>query len=143
MEDRWLRLMASLAGTPEFEWMLNTIGSQVRQTQGGRKNMYHMEEMIEKVPIRSRGVMYHPYLLAGGRGAFYRPACAGQLYGDQRAAHTWRTSCARRMRGVAFAMLDCYQHMPGEIKRLTVCGGGANSAVWCQMFADAVGTQIL
>ena len=45
--------------------------------------------------------------------------------------------------GVAFAMLDCYQHMPGEIKRLTVCGGGANSAVWCQMFADAVATRIV
>ena len=40
-------------------------------------------------------------------------------------------------------MLDCYQNMPQEIAKLTVCGGGANSAMWCSMFADAVGTQIV
>ena len=71
MENRWLRLMASLAGTPNLEWMLNTIGSQVKaDAKAAGKNVYaYMEEMIEKAPIGSRGVMYHPYLLAGGERA--------------------------------------------------------------------------
>ena len=45
--------------------------------------------------------------------------------------------------GVAFAMLDCYSHMPLPVKRIVVCGGGAKSAVWCQIFADAVGMEII
>ena len=35
-----------------------------------RKNVYdYMEEMINDVPIGAHGVMYHPYLLAGGERA--------------------------------------------------------------------------
>ena len=145
MEDRWLRLMASLAGTPNLEWMLNTIGSQVKaDAKAAGKNVYaYMEELIEKVPIGSRGVMYHPYLLAGGERAPFTDPRARASYTGISVRHTLADIVRATYEGVAFAMLDCYQHMPGEIKRLTVCGGGANSAVWCQMFADAVGTQIV
>jgi sugar (pentulose or hexulose) kinase len=45
--------------------------------------------------------------------------------------------------GVAFAMMDCYQHMPLEVKQITVCGGGSSSSIWCQMFADAVGGRVI
>lgn len=40
-------------------------------------------------------------------------------------------------------MLDCYRHMPGQVDQITVCGGGANSAYWCQMFADVMGAEII
>ena len=40
-------------------------------------------------------------------------------------------------------MLDCYTHMPKKPKQITVCGGGANSAFWCQMFADVLGAEIV
>ena len=33
---RWLRLMASLAGTPNLEWMLNTLGRQVKEDAAAR-----------------------------------------------------------------------------------------------------------
>lgn len=39
-------------------------------------------------------------------------------------------------------MLDCYRHMPREIASVTLCGGGAKSAYWCQMFADALGQEV-
>lgn len=145
MEDRWLRLMASLAGTPNLEWMMDTLGKQVKlDAEAADKNVYeYMEELIETVPIGARGIMYHPYLLAGGERAPFTDSRAHASYTGISVRHALADIVRATYEGVAFAMLDCYQHMPLEIKQVTVCGGGANSPAWCQMFADALGIRIV
>lgn len=145
MEGRWLRLMASLAGTPNIEWMLGTIGKQVRaDAEAAGENVYsYMEKLIENVPVGSRGVMYHPYLLAGGERAPFTDSRARASYTGISVRHKLEDIVRATYEGVAFAMLDCYQHMPLPIEQVTVCGGGANSRTWCQMFADALGTKII
>ncbi len=145
MEGRWLRLMASLAGTPNLEWMLSTIGGQLKaDAKSAGENVYaHMERLIEGVPIGSRGVLYHPFLLAGGERAPFTDPRARASYTGISVKHTQADIVRATYEGVAFAMLDCYQHMPLRIEQVTVCGGGALSAVWCQMFADALGTKIM
>lgn len=120
MENRWLRLMASLAGTPNLEWMLDNFGGTLKQ-QAAEKNMNiydYMEELIETVPIGSRGVMYHPYLLAGGERAPFTDSRARASYTGISVRHTIADIVRATYEGVAFAMLDCYQHMPQEIKHL-------------------------
>lgn len=119
MENRWLRLMASLAGTPNLEWMLDNFGGTLKQ-QAAEKNMNiydYMEELIETVPIGSRGVMYHPYLLAGGERAPFTDSRARASYTGISVRHTIADIVRATYEGVAFAMLDCYQHMPQEIKQ--------------------------
>ena len=145
MEDRWLRLMASLAGTPNIEWMLNTIGKQLKlDAKAAGENIYDfMEKIIAKVPIGSNGVMYHPYLLAGGERAPFTDSRARASYTGISVKHTLEDIVRATYEGVAFAMLDCYRHMPLPIEQVTLCGGGAKSTVWCQMFADALGTKIV
>ena len=145
MEDRWLRLMASLAGTPNLEWMLNTIGGQIRvDAKEAGMNVYaYMENMVKDVPIGANGVMYHPYLLAGGERAPFTNASARASYTGISVRHTLADIVRATYEGVAYAMLDCYQHMPQKVERLTLCGGGANSAFWAQMFSDAVGQEIV
>ena len=145
MEERWLRLMASLAGTPNLEWMLNTIGGQIKiDAEKANMNVYsYMEKMIQDVPIGANGILYHPYLLAGGERAPFTDSKARASYTGISVRHTLADIVRATYEGVAYAMLDCYNHMPLKVKKLTVCGGGANSAVWCQMFADAVGTPII
>ncbi len=145
MEGRWLRLMASLAGTPNLEWMLGAVGKQVEQdAKAAGKNVYgYMEELVSAVPIGSRGLMYHPYLLAGGERAPFTDSRARASYTGISVKHTTADIVRATYEGVAFAMMDCYMHMPQEIKQVTVCGGGAGSDMWCQMFADALGTRIV
>ena len=145
MEDRWLRLMASLAGTPNLEWMLNTIGGEIKiKAKEAGMNVYaYMEQMVKDVPIGSNGVMYHPYLLAGGERAPFTNSAARASYTGISVRHTLADIVRATYEGVAFAMLDCYQHMPQKVGRLTLCGGGANSAFWSQMFADAVGHEVI
>lgn len=145
MEDRWLRLMASLAGTPNLEWMLDNFGGTLKQ-QAAEKNMNiydYMEKLIETVPIGSRGVMYHPYLLAGGERAPFTDSRARASYTGISVRHIIVDVVRATYEGVAFAMLDCYQHMPQEIKQVTLCGGGAKSPGWSQMFADILGSKIV
>jgi erythritol kinase len=145
MERRWLRLMASLAGAPNIEWMLSTIGEKVKlDAQAAGENVYdYMEKMIAQVPIGSNGVMYHPYLLAGGERAPFTDPRARASYTGLGVKHTLADMVRATFEGVAFAMLDCYRHMPLVIEQVTVCGGGSKSAVWCQMFADALGKRII
>ncbi len=145
MEGRWLRLMASLAGTPNIEWMLDTFGKQLRlDAEAAGEDIYaFMEKTIARIPIGSNGVMYHPYLLAGGERAPFTDSRARASYTGISVKHTLADIVRATYEGVAFAMLDCYRHMPLPIKQVTLCGGGAKSAVWCQMFADALGTKIV
>ena len=145
MEGRWLRLMASLAGTPNLEWAINTLGTDLRRQAKVRgMGVYALiEEMVRPVPIGSRGVMYHPYLLAGGERAPFTDAKARASYTNINVTHTLADIMRATYEGVALAMLDCYAHMPRPVKQITVCGGGANSEFWCQMFADVLGAEIL
>ncbi|GKX27668.1 carbohydrate kinase [Vallitalea longa] len=145
MEGKWLRLMASLAGTPNLEWMLNTIGKQIIiDAKEAGDNVYsYMEKVIESVPIGSRGIMYHPYLLAGGERAPFTDSRARASYTGISVKHTLDDIIRATYEGVAFAMLDCYQHMPLNIEQVTICGGGAKSNIWCQMFADVLGKKII
>lgn len=104
MENRWLRLMASLAGTPNLEWMLDNFGGTLKQ-QAAEKNMNiydYMEELIETVPIGSRGVMYHPYLLAGGERAPFTDSRARASYTGISVRHTIADIVRATYEGVAF-----------------------------------------
>lgn len=145
MPDRWLRLMASLAGTPNLEWVLNTFGGELKQEAAAKKTSVYAlaEQLVKDVPIGAHGVMYHPYLLAGGERAPFTDAGARASYTNVNVTHGFADILRATYEGVAFAMLDCYTHMPRKPERITVCGGGANSPFWCQMFADALGSEIV
>lgn len=143
-EDRWLRLMASYAGAPNTDWAIRNLAAGLVERAGreGRDVFELVEETVAGVPVGSNGVMYHPYLLAGGeRAPFSNPHARASLTGIS-ARNTLADVLHATYEGVALAMLDCYRHMPREIGSVTVCGGGARSALWCQMFADALGTPI-
>ena len=137
--------MASWACTPNLEWFLGLFSSQFEtEAQELGLSLYeYAQQLAGSVPIGSAGVIYHPYLLAGGeRAPFTNP--------DARASFTGlsvRNTKADLLRavyeGVAYAMRDCYDHMPGEIKKITVCGGGSASDMWCQMFADVLGKKVV
>lgn len=145
MEGRWLRLMASLAGTPNLEWAIQTFGGELNRRAAEKQvSVYGLaEELAKASPIGANGAMYHPYLLAGGERAPFTDARARASYTNINVTHSLGDILRATYEGVAFAMLDCYRHMPGTVKQITVCGGGANSDFWCQMFADMLGADIV
>lgn len=145
VNGKYLRLMASLAGTPNQDWVLNTFGSGFKQKalELNKKVYDYLDEVVAEVPIGSRGVMYHPYLLAGGERAPFTDPNARASFTGISVKNTLPDILRACFEGVAYAMLDCYLHMPIEVEQITLCGGGVKSSVWSQMFADAVGKRVV
>jgi len=144
-DDKWLRLMASLAATPNLEWVLKNFGSDVKSKAAGlNQNVYdYIEELAVEVPIGANGVIYHPYILAGGERAPFIDSNAKASFTGITMSTTLSDILRACYEGVAYAMLDCYNHLAEEVTQITVCGGGAMSGFWCQMFADVVGKKII
>lgn len=44
--------------------------------------------------------------------------------------------------GVSFAIKDCIELCPNEIKKATVCGGGTKSKAWMQLLSDILGIEL-
>jgi sugar (pentulose or hexulose) kinase len=133
-DGRWTRVMASMAGTPNLDWVLDEILDT--------DDYDAVEARVRDVPVGADGVLYHPYLSASGeRSPFLQPTARAQFTGLS-PEHT-RDHLARAVyEGVALAMRDCYAHMPGPAESVLMGGGGARSALWCQMFADCLGTRV-
>jgi len=145
LQGRWMRLLSSLSGTPNLEWFLREIGGKVvQEAEKAGRNIYdYCAELAEKVPIGSNGVMYHPYLMAAGeRAPFFKSNIKASFTGI-----SFVTKVEDMLRsayeGTALAMLDCYSHMPIEVKEVFCSGGGAKSEFWMQMFADAMGKDVV
>ena len=94
------------------------------------------------MPAGSDGVIFHPYLFPGGeRGPFVKPTARASFTGLS-LNHSCRHLLRAVYEGVAFATLDCYRHMPIDPEVVCLSGGGAKSAVWCQILADCLGKPI-
>ena len=97
---------------------------------------------MRDVPVGADGVLYHSYLSASGeRSPFLQPTARAQFTGLS-PEHTRDHRARAVYEGVALAMRDCYEHMPGPAESVLMGGGGARSALWCQMFADCLRTRV-
>ena len=99
----------------------------------------------ETVPVGADGLMFHPYL-TGELTPYGNPALRGGFTGLS-AAHTKAHFVRAVMEGVAFSLLDCitYLNEKGVKTGQTayVIGGGAKSAVWRQIVADALDLTLI
>ncbi len=87
--------------------------------------------------------MYHPYLMAGGeRAPFFKNNIKASFTGISFVTEA-KDILRAVYEGVTMAMLDCYSHMPSRVNDVHVSGGGAKSDVWMQMFADAMGKEMI
>jgi len=142
--DRWIRLMDAISATPSIEWFIkNFEGEDIeRAKQAGISTYSYMDQLISEIPIGCDGLTFHPYLApAGERAPFVNGNAKGSFFGISY-RHTRAHFLRAVYEGVAFAALDCYKHFPIPIREIRMAGGGSNSAVWCQMFADMAGIPV-
>jgi xylulokinase len=127
---RQLQFFPALVGMETLAWAARTLGFP------GVK-----AAVDTALGAASRGALFLPYLSpAGERAPFLDPQVRGGFAGLS-LDHTPANLVRAVLEGLTMALLDCARAC-GPGRRLTVCGGGANSDGWCQMLADATGLDV-
>lgn len=99
---------------------------------------------VRSIPPGSEGLLFLPYL-AGERAPIWDPDARGAFFGL--ALHHHRGHLARAiLESVAFTLCHLIEHIEAagaEVRQIHVCGGQANSELWCQIKADATGRRVV
>jgi erythritol kinase (D-erythritol 1-phosphate-forming) len=131
----YLRAFPTLAGAEVIHWTVKQLGL------GGPSDL---SELAAKVESGSDGLCFLPYLSpAGERVPFLNTGARGSLFGLS--FEHGREHIARAvLEGLSLVIRDCLQASqegPFSLRVCGLCGGGANSDVWCQLIADVIGTS--
>ncbi|MEO8095299.1 MAG: FGGY-family carbohydrate kinase, partial [Pseudolysinimonas sp.] len=145
--DTWIRAMGMNCCTPNLDWFLRELGLSFHQEAAAADRegalFDFLDEKVLEVPLGSGGVIYHGYLAPGGeRAPFVRPSARGSFNGIT-GNHTRQHLLRAVYEGVAYGIRDCLDSIPTPVDTVRVAGGGGNSAVWCQIFADVLGRKII
>lgn len=136
--SKYVKGMGAMAATPNLDWAIDRLFPDV-----ARKTVFELieEKLSERLP-GSNGLLYHPHIsIAGERAPFFESNATAQIFGI-RTDTTSLDILQAVMEGVALSIKDCLSDVK-DIPVLYATGGGANSNVWMQMLANAVGTTVI
>ena len=128
---RWMRVMAAMSGCASLDWVLAMVGLTHADLDGA----------LHSTRPGASGVEMLPYLAPSGeRAPFVDPHASGQIAGlrlTSTRADVVRATCE----GLAYAARHCFE-AAGLTGRLVVCGGGARSRPWLQIFASVLNRPV-
>ena len=131
----WHMLATTQAAGGSLNWFRNQIASEFSYRE--------LDALCEKLPIGAENLLYFPYLMGErqpalgikARGVFFG------LSGIHQKPHMARAV----MEGVTYSLFDLLEVFRAEgapCDDMVLCGGGAKSPFWAQMFADVYGTDL-
>ena len=103
-----------------------------------------LDQIAERVPAGANGVLYTPWIW-GERAPIDDKTVRAGLY--NLSLHNSREDIIRAfLEGVAFntrwLLKPVEQFLGRKVPRINIVGGGAQSDVWCQIFADVMNVEI-
>ncbi len=136
-----IRVLAPTAGTAAIDWYARTRPAGADGDRPGN-TAADIAALAAAAPPGASGVTFLPYL-SGERAPFVAPNLRASFHGLSEV--TTPADMARAvMEGTALSLRHCFEAeggLPGEPVRIT--GGGARSAVWRQIVADALGQTVV
>jgi xylulokinase len=126
----YVKSLAAMAGVEIVSWGMRLLGLD---------NPNWLSDLAATAPPGSGGLIFHPYLSPAGERAPFRDSLArGSLIGLS-FEHS-RAEIARALiEGMSYVIRNCLEFGTDDLADLRLCGGGANSVVWCQILADVTG----
>lgn len=127
-----------------FKWLAEQLcGVETEAARAGGDSAYaRIDEAVDGVPPGANGLLFLPYML-GERTPWWNTDARGAFIGLSLAS-TRADMMRAVMEGVAMNLgliAELFRaHVP--VDALTVIGGGARSAVWRQILADACGCPV-
>lgn len=141
--DVWLLQGGTTGGGGVMRWFEQNFADYERNNGSGKSSLVQLNEIAEKVPAGSEGLVFLPYM-SGERTPIWDPDAKGVFYGldfSKTKGHFVR-AC---MEGVAFALrhnLEVAAAAGAGVDELKAMGGSANSLLWTQIKADVTGKRI-
>ncbi len=140
-ENMLIRVLAPSTGAAALDWFADLHP----QSLGGDTASMIAEKLntlVTDVPIGANGVTFLPYL-NGERAPFVDPNIRAGFLGMS--ASTTQADLGRAvMEGTAFSLRHCCLSEGGlPTVPVHLAGGGARSAVWCQIIAEVIGQDVL
>ncbi len=131
----YLRAFPTLAGSEVIHWAVRQLGLE---------DPSDLSRLAANVAPGADGLCFLPYFSpAGERVPFLNTGARGTLFGLS--FEHGREHIARAvLEGLSLVIRDCFQaaqETPSPPQVCGLCGGGANSDVWCQLIADVAGTR--
>ncbi len=140
--NKWIRMLPNTGGgSINLRWFLDALCEPYKRRANEQDvSVYSLlDAEVDSVPVGANGVIYHPYINPAGVIAPFVNLSAGANFFGLRLHNTQADMLRAVYEGVGLAVYDCYAHIPSPIESLRLTGGGARSAVWCQIVADCVG----
>ena len=141
---------ARLSGTMQsggyaLDWFGETFfpAEKTVLAREGKSLFLLLNELAAKSPPGADGLLFQPFLF-GERSPLWDSALRASFLGLT-ARHTRGDMCRSVMESVAMHLgwiLDNIGRSAGEIRSMRVIGGGANSSLWMQIFADVYGMPV-
>jgi xylulokinase len=143
---KWHLMGVMLSAAGSFRWFRDAVGEaeKARAAETGRDVYDLLTELAATAPAGCEGLLFLPYL-TGERTPYPDPNARGAFFGlhlRHSKAHLTRAV----LEGVGYGLLDSLELMRAlglEIRQVRASGGGARSALWRQILADAFNTQIV
>ena len=108
------------------------------------KTFRELDALAAGVPPGAGGLLFLPHLL-GERAPYWNPAARGAFVGLSM-THGRAEVARATLEGVALHLrliLDALRGQGAQVRAMRLIGGGAKSALWRQIFADALNLPIL
>lgn len=142
---KWTVMSCTQGAGLSLQWLRNNVCTAEMEAAKARGvDPYEiMTDMASKVPIGAERLIYLPYLM-GERSPHPDPDCRGTFFGLS-AMHERAHLIRAVLEGVAFSQTECvdvFREMGVNISDMMICGGGARSSLWRQMFADLYGCPV-
>ena len=143
---QWILQGGTVGGGGVMIWFEREFADYERSMKEvtGKSSLVQLNEIAEKVPAGSDGVVFLPYM-SGERSPIWNPYAKGVFYGldySKTKGHMVR-AC---MEGVAFSLrhnLEIAEEAGADAAVLRAMGGSANSLLWTQIKSDVTGKPIV
>ncbi len=135
--DRWHLMGVMLSAAGSLRWYRDTFSPHT--------DFDDLLVPAAHIPPGSDGLFFLPYL-TGERTPHPDPLARGAFVGLT-VRHSMLHLTRAVLEGVAFGLRDGFELMKtsglSEIKQVRIAGGGARSALWRQILADVLGTELV
>lgn len=132
--DTYVKSLAAMAGVEIISWGMKLMGLD---------NPAWLSDLAATANVGSSGLLFHPYLSPAGERAPFRDSRARGSFVGLSFEHSRPEIARSLLEGMSYVIRHCLEFGTARTEDLRLCGGGANSALWCQILADVTGVPTM